>query len=65
MVLLFYNPLPLGNKTVAFCSQKNRDLAYAQEAFQENMMALICQIPGKLHFYVFVGIVAQYIACRV
>ena len=46
MVLLFYNPLPLGNKIVAFCSQKNPDLAYAQEAYQENMMALVCQIPG-------------------
>ncbi len=46
-MLLFYNPLPLGKKMVVFCSQKSRDLMYAQEAVQENMMALICQIPGE------------------
>ena len=47
MALIFYQPLPPGNKVVVYMSKINPNYAIAQQAFEENNMALVCAIPSE------------------
>lgn len=45
MALIFYQPLPPGNKVVVYISRVNPNYVVTQQAFEENSMALVCAIP--------------------
>ena len=48
MALIFYQPLPPGNKVVVYISRINPNYVVTQQAFEENNMALVCAIPSEL-----------------
>ena len=48
MALIFYQPLPPGNKVVVYVSRMNPNYVVTQQAFEENNMALVCAIPSEL-----------------
>ena len=48
MALVFYQPLPVGNKYVQFVSRTNPNLVYTQQAYVENPLVLTTTIPSEL-----------------
>ena len=54
MALVFYQPLPRGQKTVYFISPTHLPYCQMEQAIDENPHTLSCAIPSKSRQYIYV-----------